>query len=132
MRFLVVLAVCAWIAYAKSGCSWDRKYFVGGLVKEAPKPIVETVEKALKKKLPENSALVLMRVKEVDGKEYTYVMIGEVSSKNSEAWVFENKGSTLVNGKASDYKTMRSKASTCKRVGDKGKPNKFTKIFLGE
>ncbi|ETN72449.1 hypothetical protein RB195_012444 [Necator americanus] len=130
MRFLVVLAFCIWIAYAKDGCTWDGKYFFEDFVKNAPKPIVEAVEKALKKKLPQTNLLASVRVKEADDKEYTHVMTGRPASENVNVLVFENKGSTLVFAKTSDHEAMMSILTRCKRVGGKPKLPNFLKQFF--
>ncbi|KAK6746338.1 hypothetical protein RB195_012446 [Necator americanus] len=130
MRFLVVLAFCIWIAYAKDGCTWDGKYFSGDLIKNTPKPIVEAVEKALKKKLPDTNILLSIRVKEEDGKEYTHVMTGKRESENVNVLVFENKGPTLVFAKTTDQEAMLTILARCKIVGDKPKLSNFLKQFF--
>ncbi|KAK6746334.1 hypothetical protein RB195_012442 [Necator americanus] len=132
MRYLLLLAFCIWIAYAKEKCSWEGRKFIAALVKEAPKPTVEAAEKVFQKKLNGEDPIISVTFKEEDGKEYTYVMVGQGESEKVDVWVFENSGSTLVNGKASDGKTLLYKIAHCSSFGGRPRMYKSFQLALEE
>ncbi|KAK6746337.1 hypothetical protein RB195_012445 [Necator americanus] len=73
-----------------------EQHLIPGLVKKLPKFTVEAVEKLLKKKLLETDILFLIRVEDVDDKEYTIREMVKRSSRIAEIVIKMGKSNVSV------------------------------------
>ncbi|KAK6745059.1 hypothetical protein RB195_011643 [Necator americanus] len=117
MRYILFIALCTFIGYANTKCTWKSKKFYEGFVSKAPSSVVENMESYLGLKLKEDDILVKFEFSGKDKSKEVYVMTGQVDQDIVDIVAFTVNKSKFDKGRRLSILQFLSKMMTCSVEG---------------